>query len=571
LQNKNISIEIDDAGLKLIRIIDNGSGMAYDDLPLAIERFATSKAVNLDDVYSATTFGFRGEALAAISSVSDFSLKSGMDSNNIFELRSKYGDPHDIKPASGLQGTTITINNLFENFPARRRFLKSAKSLENEIVKFIKSFALINHNLDLNLIVNSNKTYSIKKDDTVLNKISKLYQDKIFISSNYKRNNVDITVTTTDIVSSNRARRDAIIIGVNGRLISDRALIQAVSQAYFRLIPDNNFPIAVIDIRIDPTNVDANVHPSKLEVRFHDSTRIYSAVVDAVKDTLAQTNAFNSSKQQIDPIQQANSTNFSYITNTNSSRNFDKTTNNTSPSTSINYISESSSSYEQIYSTDNLSNYDVNLNLNRQVNNKPNIPIVDIPLFDVNNSDNFKIIGQLFNTFILIEKDDELIYIDQHIAHERILYEKNLKKSQTNRKSIVLHAPVTIKFDEDIIIAISENKDIISSLGYLVNIKSTDTIEVLEIPFSATRLDIEIAFKSAVEEIFERGVSGSSDSHIISKSCKRSIKAGDRLTMEEMQYLVTEILNSDNNSTCPHGRPITFKMSLTELSRKFGR
>ena len=579
-----IRIEIVEGGLKYISIADNGMGIDKDDLHLTIERFATSKVVNLDDVYSASTFGFRGEALAAISSISDFSITSGRSDNDIYQLISKFGVKEDIKPSAGLKGTTIVISNLYENFPARKKFLKGIKSLESDIIKFIRSFVYLNSGIELEFIVNGKINHSVKKDESLLVKLSNQYKDKVFLEGEFSKENVVVKIVTTDIEHSNRLRRDNIIIGVNGRVITDKSLIQAVCQAYYRIIPDGNSPIAVVDIRLDPTEMDANVHPAKAEVRFKESKLIYYSVLEAVKSAINKSAFFSTAHQSFSN----NSGDMSSGSNNNNTGNgfgnsfsnqqnrvedtvqrFDKYTN--SPTLADHYkTGKTAYSQSNDFKVQNTSMSEPEP-LSNYTTTEPDINSLYFDSVMINHEDNYKIIGQLFNTFILIEREGELIFIDQHIAHERLLYEKKMVDAESNKSSIVLHIPIKVTLEEDLIAMIADDITSITSLGYTINCISDTEIEILEIPIASARLDISKVFTESVEEIFSKGASQHKDNRLISKSCRSAIMAGDILSIEEIRYLVDEIIRCKNNQTCPHGRPIIFKMSLSELSRKFGR
>ncbi len=580
-----IRVEIIDGGLKYISISDNGAGIDKDDLHLTIERFATSKVVNLDDVYSASTFGFRGEALAAISSISDFSITSGTSDNNIYQLISKFGVKEDIKPSAGLKGTTIVISSLFENFPARKKFLKGIKSLESDIIKFIRSFVYLNNDIELEFIVNGKVNHSVKKDESLLEKISNHYKDKVFLEGEFSKDHVTVKVVTTDIEHSNRLRRDNIIIGVNGRVITDKSLIQAVCQAYYRIIPDGNSPISVVDIRLNPTEMDANVHPAKAEVRFKESKLIFYTVLEAVKSAINKSTFFSTIHQSISNnddvtgIGDSSNTGNRYSNNFNNqqgmrddtAQRFDKYTN--SPTLSDHYKSTKIAySQSNDFKAQNTSISEPHLTSNyttTQQDSDFNSMYFDSVM--INHDDNYKIIGQLFNTFILIEREGELIFIDQHIAHERLLYEKKMLDIDHKRSSIVLHIPIKVTLEEDLVAMISDDITSVTSLGYVINCISNCEIEILEVPIAFARLDISKVFIESVEEIFAKGESKHKDNRLISKSCRSAIMAGDILSIEEIRYLVDEIIRCKNNRTCPHGRPIIFKMSLAELSRKFGR
>lgn len=219
-----IIVEINEGGLNKIKVTDNGKGIDKDDLPLALERFATSKAETVEDVYSAATFGFRGEALAAISSVSDFKITSGKD-GKAYTITCQYGKIGEIKPTAAVKGTIIEADRLFENLPARRKFLKSSKSLEAEIVKLIKHFSLINPEIDITLKCNDKEVYhALSSDDTAV-RAAKVFNGKAFCQGVAEYAGKKVIACATLPSASDRLKRDAIIIGVNGRLIKDTSLV----------------------------------------------------------------------------------------------------------------------------------------------------------------------------------------------------------------------------------------------------------------------------------------------------------------------------------------------------------
>ncbi len=461
-----IIVEINEGGLNKIKVTDNGKGIDKDDLPLALERFATSKAETVEDVYSAATFGFRGEALAAISSVSDFKITSGKD-GKAYTITCQYGKIGEIKPTAAVKGTIIEADRLFENLPARRKFLKSSKSLEAEIVKLIKHFSLINPEIDITLKCNDKEVYhALSSDDTAV-RAAKVFNGKAFCQGVAEYAGKKVIACATLPSASDRLKRDAIIIGVNGRLIKDTSLVQAVINAYHRLIPDGRFPAAVIDIRISPDIVDANVHPAKLEVRFVNAGEMFSLVSDAVANSFkgkgVNTGYTGNYIQQGYTINEKQNNNEHNIVNEKQEESKPVFNRENSYKTFSEYKDSSinlSNNYSQKNGTEENSGIKMSqpaytLSLDETLED---IPVINTESSEeeINNNtdtlDNriaggeFRVVGQVDKTYIIIETPNkEILFIDQHAAHERILFEKIQSDNAAKPKpSIVLHDAVEV-------------------------------------------------------------------------------------------------------------------------------
>lgn len=576
-----ITVEIVNGGLDLIKITDDGCGIEKDDLPLALERFATSKAQTVDDVYSAATFGFRGEALAAISAVSDFKITSGKD-NKAYEITCQYGNIGEIKPSAAVKGTIIEAARLFENLPARRKFLKSSKSLEGEILRLVKHFSLINENIEISLISDNKNLYHAKSSEDVLLRAAKVFSGKAFVKGKAQYEDKIVNACVTLPSASDRLKRDAIIIGVNGRLIKDASLIQAVINAYHRLIPDGRYPLAVIDIRMDPSNLDANVHPAKMEVRFLNGGEMFSLVSDACS------NAFNGKGVNTSYNHSVKNTGFVIEDNKNENIFENKTSNINKPIESvINYknnntfyeskeIQKEKPSYsfkideklEQAHIKQESINEISNINASASLDTTLNDTIDDRIA-----KGEFRVVGQVDKTYIIIETENkEILFIDQHAAHERILFEKLQAESKKNIKpSIVLHEPIEVVLTDEIIEQIDKFNIIIESFGYAYKITGIDKVEIIRIPYHMVRKNIAKEFSNIVIDLCLTGKSKHEEAPRAMLSCKSAIKAGDELTYAEMDYLVKLLFNTSNFGTCPHGRPIIYLMRVDELARKFYR
>ena len=571
-----ITVEIVNGGLDLIKITDNGSGIEKDDLPLALERFATSKAQTVDDVYSAATFGFRGEALAAISAVSDFKITSGKD-NKAYEITSHYGNVGEIKPTAAIKGTIIEAARLFENLPARRKFLKSSKSLEGEILRLVKHFSLINENIEISLISDNKTLYHAKLSEDVVIRAAKVFSGKAFVKGVAKYEDKQVNACFTLPSASDRLKRDAIVIGVNGRLIKDTSLIQAVINSYHRLIPEGRYPLAVIDIRMNPSNLDANVHPAKMEVRFLNGGEMFSLVSDACSNAFSGrgvNTSYNHTENKgvflieenmvEDNIQHIQKP-FESFSGTKPN-NFQEKINTPVEKPAYTFkidekLEQSHIDYESINNNSSVENTNiVNINHDDTIDNRIA-------------KGEFRVVGQVDKTYIIIETENkEVLFIDQHAAHERILFEKlQAENKKTVKPSIVLHEPIEVILTDEIIEQIDKFNIIIESFGYAYKITGIDKVEIIRIPYHMVRKNIAKEFSNIVIDLCLTGKSKHEEAPRAMLSCKSAIKAGDELTYAEMDYLVKLLFNTTNFGTCPHGRPIIYLMRVDELARKFYR
>lgn len=599
-----ITVEIADGGLSLVRITDNGKGVDREDLPLTIERFATSKAESVEDVYNAITFGFRGEALSAISAVSDFTITSGVGDGSAYELKALFGKISDVKPAPPVTGTVVQAINLFENVPARRKFLKSFKSLEMEIIKLVKHFSLINPNVEISLVSEGKEVFAVSSREDVTLRASKVFPGKGFYKGELEHEGVKVIAAATLPAQSDRLKRDAIILGVNGRLIKDQSLVQASIRAYYRLIPDGKFPCVSVDIRMAPSDVDSNVHPSKMEVRFENPKEIFSIVSDAVAKAFegkgvniesVYSNIRGPSGIKFDNMPEINEEELQFkgtpgrvlppiphnIDDIGSlqSKAKDSLVDFPSPPHDEQDVKEPfESSLDDFFGKNTTGGGKQSTVINKNIFNdavgKVEVPSATASFESKIAAGGFRIIGQIDNSFIVCETDDKwMLFIDQHAAHERILFEKNQAKNTSNAKvTIVLQEPAILDVTDEVLESLVEHEVTLNSFGYAFSMNhEAMKAEITRIPYSSSGRDFRKEFIDIARDLCLSGVSKTEDAPRAMLSCKSAIKAGDPLTESEMEYLVQLLFNMDNFGTCPHGRPIIYSMSVRELAGKFLR
>lgn len=542
---ENITVEIIDGGISLIRITDDGKGILPDDLPNTVDRFATSKINSIDDIYCLNTFGFRGEALAAVSSVSDFCIKSKRKNHDCFSLSVYFGSDKEIKPAAGTEGTVVTVKNLFENIPARRKFLKTPAAEQREIVKFIKQFSLVNYHISINFTANEKRTLFFPKGAGMLSRAKEVFGEDnlLHFKNTYNDLNIEAVISTPEI---QKLKKDNLVVGVNGRVIKDNMLIQCIVKAYKRLLPEGRYPMGCVSLYLNSSDLDVNVHPAKLFVKFMNSGEIFSFVYDSITSKLGELSAAPGNN---------------------------------------NFEHESLGKSEEIKHNSfvNKDNFSYNrANYNHDEFKMSSVyDILDNQTYGVleNNSENvsedgsyFRVVGQLFNTIIICEFDDFYYMIDQHIAHERVLYEKYKSESfEMEISSINLTEPLSVNLSKDECELLLSNKDIFAEFGYDIEDFGWTSVKVNRIPSEIINKDIKQEIVSILQEIDFLTKTGVKDSTLVVMSCKSAIKAGEKLSEFEMRHLVHELLKTKNPFTCPHGRPIIFKQSKEELFRKFHR
>ncbi len=549
----HIDILIKDGGKSLIKISDNGCGMGEDNLRISIQRHATSKIGNLSDLSNIHTLGFRGEALPSIASISQLHVMSstnGTDGNEILI----HGDKVNyFRPVGCVKGTSIQVKNLFFNTPARRKFLKNNESEQRAVTSIVRRFALSYPEVSFSYSINERTVYDLKSG-TLKNRLSQIY-GKSFSESVlevfYEKNNYKINGFVGNL-SQVKKRQGEQYLFLNGRFIKDRLLNSAVFSAYRSLVARGEFPFSILNLHIPFEIVDVNVHPAKLEVRFQDEWRIYhvvkSAVTDALKDLLKALPNFTSSDSYIETTQ-SNTGNLSFG---GVVRNGDDFPIERAPRT----LQEEDNTKDQI--------------------NRANERIGDIR----SNSDEFDSLGlsnniwQIQNKYIVTEVKSGMIIIDQHVAHERILFEAAQKALDGNGfSSQTILFPQTVKFLPDEYSKLVDIVPYLEKIGFRIREFGENTVVVEGVPPDVHWGAEAIIIKEILDKYLEHRELSSTFIDYISATyaCKAAIKAGDKLSHEEMKNLVDRLFATEHPYYCPHGRPIIINLSLEELDKRFER
>ncbi len=590
-ESKSIRVEVKNGG-RDVAIIDDGVGMSQEDLLLSIERHATSKISKKDDLYNLYTYGFRGEALSSISAVSKMTLSSRSEEDEVgSQITVLGGKVTSLKDVQRNRGTTIEIKELFFNTPARLKFLRKPTTEYINIKDIIIQEALSNPDVAIMLILDgkvSIKTSGNGIDNTIV---------EIF-GKNVLKNMKKFKLGYLGNGAIYRSTKDSIFTFINNRMVKSKIVENAVIDGYYTKLMKGKYPFAIIFLDVNPRDVDVNVHPSKKVVKFADEEGIYNYILKEIEETFARDDDFVSPTLQ-ERIEKEESkfldfSEFEKFTPMKSEPQrfeemlVEKEEKKESKVESIIYEDEELESEEEIPSsnyteTDDIideypiqevkeeeSNFKVE-EPQEEEKEKASVEVVKTQRVEERKKIEFRVIGQVFGTFILVERDGIFEIYDQHIVHERILYEK--LKSQyygTEVSMQQLLVPIRVMVDPRERELIFEEEENFSKAGFEVDRFSDNEILIRAVPMIDFRDSIENIFRNILKNIKENRNVDIRESILISMSCKGAIKANERLTHEEMEKIVGE-LHEIGEYTCPHGRPIIVKISRDDLEKLFKR
>ncbi len=608
-----IVAEIKKGGVALIRVTDNGSGISKDDLPVALKRHATSKIKEREDLNSILTLGFRGEALAAISSVSVMTIISKVKSaESGTMLVAEAGTVVDISEVGAGDGTTVVVENLFYNVPARRKFLKKDSTEAMNVTALVEKVALSRPDISIQLLADGEEKFKTPGNgnlkDTVFAVFGKEFAEKM-IPADGVANGIKVHgfIGRSDNAKRNRNYQNVFI---NGRYVKSLTAMAAIEKAYTSYIAPECFPVCVLFVEMSPAIVDVNVHPAKLEVKFSDERIVFESIYYTVKTALENyeyrpelnlgskrtpeknvIGAYASIGQDlkgeqisIKPQQNTKIPTEAYDNQNIKDLNFNKPiafssgVGSTKPQKSM--FDSHKSSMTPKNSVELLERYR-NIKPDEKIENKaPKIESTvhhRIPDTDLSNL-NYKIIGELFDCYIIVEHDDSVMLIDKHAAHERVIFEdlKRNKDSDGRVASQSLILPISAVLSPDEISVAAEYRDEICNVGfeYSINGKVAD---IIAIPDAISASDAEALFMKMLDEISEgKGNPQITESIRREKAlyqiaCKAAIKGGRIYDKSIIEWLVKKIMSIPDITVCPHGRPIAYKLTKKELDKQFDR
>ena len=541
-KSNQIDITIEQGGNQLIQVRDNGIGIKKDQLPNSIKRFHTSKLSKLDDLFNINTLGFRGEALASIASVAQLSIISDDGNSGGAEISVIDGQASGIKPAPSISGTQITIQNLFYNTPARRKFLKTPRTEGRKIIEMVKRFGLSNPQVGFSLVVDGKKVVSLLIE-TLPERIGSLFDNT------YQKNIIPIEISKADFTFTGyignlnlvRKRFGEQYIYLNGRYIKDRLLNSAVYSSYQSLVQRGEYPFFIINIQMPYEQVDVNVHPMKTEVRFNDEWRVYHVLKSGVSQSLSEI------LNTIPNFQRISSDSSSFFQNTNNQSSID-----------FNSTIQGNGLVSNLEKTDRAKLYASNIDASKD------------------GIDNFNIekMWQVHKKYIISELNSGLVVIDQHVAHERVLYEECLQAFESKiMSSQTLLFPEEIEFSKEEYDILLEIFPYLKKIGFKIVETENSKLVVEATPSDISWGDEKKIIKEIIDEFISTRKKYSSYKEALAASfaCKAAVKAGDPMSKDEMVMLVNRLFSTEHPYYCPHGRPIIMQLSLDELDRRFER
>ncbi len=543
-----IDIVVESAGQQTIQITDNGHGIPVEELSKACERYSTSKIATIDDLFKIHTLGFRGEALASIASVAEVEIESATNDKEGGKLTYIDGVSSKISPAPGIIGTQITVRNLFYNTPARRKFLKSQRVEMRHIIQMARRFALAFPKIGFSL-KSDDKSIMNYQFEELKERISATFDPtygKNLLPVKFEKGDYKITgfVGTLNLV---RSRPGEQYLFLNNRFIQDRLLNSAVYSAYQSLVNRGEYPFFVLNLEVPTDQVDVNVHPMKIQVRFKDEWRIHHVLKSSVSEALSSL-----LDTILDFEKPSYENNFRISNGSNPQYNPNQDT--------INFRAQHQSSEQSLNSAglERAKNY-VSQLADTQVDKK----VID--------TDNF---WQIHSKFILAQISSGLVIIDQHVAHERILFEEAIAAFSKNpMASQTLLFPEEMQFAPDEYSVLLEILPYLEKIGFRMKQAGKDTVLIESIPSEMTWGREKEVIKDIIDnfESSHKEYSSLQENIAASFACHAAIKAGDKLTAEEMRELVDRLFGTKHPYYCPHGRPIIVQLSLEELDKRFER
>ena len=559
---KNITITLQDSGMTMIDVLDDGDGMSQDDALMAFKRHATSKIKNEHDLYRINSLGFRGEAIPSIASVSLFELSTNNGLTNGYKVTYKAGKMINEESVSMNKGTHIKVSNLFFNTPARLKYIKSLNTELAYITELIDKLALANKDVRFKLINNQKVLFQSNGQGNMQSLIANIYGIEAAKNLLYKEAFCPGVEIKLYLVKSiiNKSRKNDIILICNKRYVRNTNLINALIDGYKTYLPQFRYPIAVIDIKIDPLLIDVNVHPSKLEIKFSEEDvikyTITNATIDALKETEmipnynigSKVDSYTNEKVNLETKYETQTLNFNL-------EKYDE------PTYQKNHLYDVKKEYsfekneEKIKQTPNISN-------TKKEDYRKTFP-------------SFEYIGTLHVTYLLFQNEEGLFLVDQHAAEERINYEYYYHFFEKESvQTIDLLIPINVNCTKNELLFLLENKDKLTKIGFHLEESGLNSFFIRSIPTYIKNNNVEEIVKKIIYYMIEKN---SVDMMILRDSlakmiaCKKSIKANHKINLEEINTLINNLKKCDNPYTCPHGRPTIVKLTTYEIEKLFKR
>jgi len=550
-----VDVEVVEGGRRVLTVADNGRGMNADDALMSIQRYATSKIGDVEDIESISTMGFRGEALAAISSVSRFKLTTRSEESDAgTEVVVSGGKVQDVQSAGCPLGTKIEVRNMFFNVPARRKFMRTARTEFTHVKQKFLVYALANPAVGMTLKSDERTVFSLTPGDGLEDRIGAIYGESLSsalrtVEHSYAGVNIRGYVALPRVARSDRSDQ---YIFINNRPATAPVLAYAIREGYHTLMPSGRHPVLFLFLQLDPGLVDVNVHPTKREVRFRRSNDVRDAMIGAIRKALETP----SSAAPVPPREDGGHAAFGGL--------------------------------------DKRSSIDIQDLPKAPVFQYPRMSMLDErPLQDRSATEisqgegeletgadtpwaRCRVLGQIGGLFVVLETEDGMVLMDPHAAHERVMFDKFMDQVVNGKvHSQGLLAPETLDMSPDNAAVIRKNEEVLKDLGFGISSFGGDSFIVDSVPSCIGEVSIAEVVENLAKAA-DRGGKASSAEHgarerIAMAACKAAVKAGDMLSLSEIEKLVVDLALTKMPYTCPHGRPTMIFMSFKELQKKFGR
>ena len=566
---KNIVIQIHGGGKELIKISDDGEGIHNDDIEKIFLPHATSKIQKEEDLYNINSLGFRGEALPSIASVSKVFLKSRSDEFNYgMSIQIDGGIIIDKCECACNVGTEIEVRDLFYNTPARFKFLKS-ENRETAIIRdVVTKLAISNYEISFEYMVNDKlvfKTTGKSLRDAIINIFGlNVLENLFFVENNCEKLNIFGYIGDINFCKSSRNNQ---YFFVNNRIVKNKNLMLSIENAYRNYMTVNKFPLFILFLSVNPKDIDVNIHPTKAEIKFEDEKIVYGFLyktcINELNDYLSNSTLVKKNYLgDISPLENSNNFNLTQSKITPLSKEEVQDLIKKRENDLYNQTIENEIPYNLVSKE-----FDKNQLENLEENFK-------FEILKEDNFSDFKIIGQYNNTYIIGEWYKCLYIIDQHVAHEKILFEEFIQRIKTKTIVRQLILPIIVNLEQLEYATYKSNKDCFEKCGFSIEDFGENSIIIREVPFEFKDCDVKSLILEIISNIDNFG-SGTLDevkyNLIATKACKSAVKANCQLNMDEIKILLSKLMELENPFTCPHGRPIIIKFSLVEIEKMFKR
>lgn len=600
-----ITVEIQDGGIEFIRVTDNGSGIHKSQIDKAFLRHATSKIATSDDLFHIHSLGFRGEALSSIAAVSKVELitKTPEELTGI-RYQIEGGIQKNIEEIGAPNGTTFLIRTLFYNTPARRKFLKTAATEGGYIADLMERFALSHPDISIQFMVGKSTRFSTSGNGNLREIIYRIYGKEIADELLEVRGTTEYFTLTGFLGKPiiTRSNRNFENFFVNGRYIKSELLCKALETGYAGYLMQHKYPFAILNLQINSEKIDVNVHPNKMDIRFSDQQYIYEEVLKIIEETVSRKeyipsvklgeDAKNKGTQDIvvkspEPFEVNRRIADAPKPAEQPQNEFrEEVQYESSPQPKSKFLQDfiQKRNDTKVLGTKTANSdsriEDIHANIIKEkdhifVEKHEQMNLFDEKILNIDFSSQYKILGQVFDTYWILSFQDKVLFIDQHAAHEKVKYEEMVRKLKEKKiETQILAPPIILRLTSNELAVYEEYKDSFAELGFTVEDFGGEDYAIRTVPMDLYGYDEKEMFLSVLDELYEKPIHTAPEiilEKLASMSCKAAVKGNMQMNEEQARVLIEQLLKLDNPYNCPHGRPVIISMTKYEMEKKFKR